>query len=410
MGDHVQGRSFLLDISSRAFGAACHCHAATKLETVIMRARSIQVFVIAFAVCTLAIGTGLFAIERDQPHLSNAAMPATAIQESSSEESNSQTSAFVTDRPSRTAGSVTTVLNENFLPKAVAYEWSHSHTSQTPKGNKPFLGEFGPEVVTLTVHELPPHKMVHITFDLYLIRSWDGSTALWGPDIWQLSVFNGPTLVRTTFNNCGDVGSDQQAYPDNYPCPPHSAWTGSREKNALGYQFDFRNFGGDVLPCDSVYHIDAWVPHEEAKIAFQFAAFYNDRCAQCSGTLKDNNLADQSWGIANLQVQVAEALESLSDAELKQCWDNLASQDSVAAVNAMWRLVSAGDAATQYISKALSASDRAHEIDIWQVRRAKRALAIINSHAARHALWTFSEPEGKFDTHDERYSDWDLHP
>ncbi len=262
----------------------------------------------------------------------------------------------------------------------------------------------------MTLKELPQHKLVHISFDLYLIRSWDGSLAYWGPDIWQLSLFNGPTLMRTTFNNCARVGSNEQAYPDDYPCPPHDAWTGAKEKETLGYEFDFHNFGGPVMPCDSVYHVDAWAPHDEAKIAFQFAAFYNDRCAQCAGELKGRTLADQSWGIANLKVQTVESLPKLSDAELKECWEKLASNDAVEAVAAMWRMVAAGDDAAQFIAKALHVGDKPGEMDAWQLRRAKRALSIINTPEARHALWVLSEPASKYDTHDERYSSWELNP
>lgn len=303
----------------------------------------------------------------------------------------------------------TTVLSDDFSHKVVV-EWSHSQTSHTPRDNHPFLGEFGPEVVTLVLRELPQHKLVHISFDLYVIRSWDGSNTYWGPDIWQLSLFDGPTLVQTTFNNCARVGSTPQAYPDNYPCPPHEAWTGCKEKETLGYEFDFHNFGGTVIPCDSVYHVDAWAPHEATKIAFQFAALYNDRCAQCAGELKDRTLADQSWGIANLKVQTADSLKKLTDAELKQNWERLASKDAVEGVGAMWQLVAAGDDAAQFIAKTLHAGDKPGEIDAWQLRRAKRALGIINTAEARHALWVLSEPASKYDTHDEHYDSWGLNP
>jgi hypothetical protein len=39
-----------------------------------------------------------------------------------------------------------------------------------------FLGEFGSQAITLTLQDLPDHSLVTITFDLYLIRSWDGNT------------------------------------------------------------------------------------------------------------------------------------------------------------------------------------------------------------------------------------------
>ena len=363
-----------------------------------------------------------------------------------------------------------TLLTEDFEGESKG-DWSIWQTDQTPLEKNAFLGQFGAQAVTLALHQLPPHKLLHVKFDLYIIRSWDGSNSVFGPDIWQLSLVNGPTLLRTTFNNCRRVGSDQQAFPDNYPSPPHPCWTGAVAHESLGYSYQFKTRG--TLPMDAVYRIEAVVPHQASVVGLQFAAFYNDK-------LIDN----QSWGIDNLQVQISDEIAALSEEQFQQSWGQLANKDPVQASEALWRLVAAGDNATRYIVKALSIDDqqtqreiaegtrllqvlrkldlkdrealselvaeklaamggrsisvlkeqfalhvstdlaktfqRAQAIlarsqarqsepadDLWRLRRAKRALSIIDTPQARRALWALSEP-GKFDTNDEQYAETQL--
>lgn len=291
--------------------------------------------------------------------------------------------------------------------------WSHRKTSVTPVGNQRFLGALGPEVVTLVLKELPKHQLLSISFDLYLIRSWDGSNAYWGPDIWQLSLFNGPALVRTTFSNCKMVGNNQQAYPDNYPCPHHPGWTAAAETQSLGYYWADHK-------CDSVYRIRAVFPHTERKVAFQFASFCNDR--------HDEEVTDQSWGIDNLHIEALPKLQELSPDELATEWQQLAGKDAARAVEAIWRLTASGDQATEYLKRALQnqiAAEPPKESLLavesprlglqlttpsrttsliehaWRLRRAKRALAIINSPKSRHLLWQLSDPSKKSSTQDD---------
>lgn len=42
-------------------------------------------------------------------------------------------------------------------------------------GPRTFLGEFGNDTVSLSLTDLGVHTGVQIDFDLYLIRTWDGS-------------------------------------------------------------------------------------------------------------------------------------------------------------------------------------------------------------------------------------------
>src|SRR5262249_46117112 len=56
-------------------------------------------------------------------------------------------------------------------------EWSSNKTDKTlSAAHLPFLGQFSNQVVTLSLPSLPAHEQATISFDLYLIRSWDGNT------------------------------------------------------------------------------------------------------------------------------------------------------------------------------------------------------------------------------------------
>jgi hypothetical protein len=120
---------------------------------------------------------------------------------------------------------------------SVGPEWvPDSRTDVTPKGARGFLGQFGPERVTLTLDSLPGHGYVTVKFDLFIIGSWDGNyvSPTAGPDIRDLSAQDGQTVLHTTFNT-HTFAEQWQAYPDAYPGGQHASNTGAVEVNSLGY-------------------------------------------------------------------------------------------------------------------------------------------------------------------------------
>ena len=111
-------------------------------------------------------------------------------------------------------------------------EWSNDARDVTPSG-RVFLGQFLNQTVSLLLSGLPTHSQVTVSFDLFVIQSWDGNFPRAGPDIWDLTVAGGPTLLHTTFSNC----RHNQAYPDTFPGGDNPAGTGASEVNTLGYLF-----------------------------------------------------------------------------------------------------------------------------------------------------------------------------
>ena len=197
--------------------------------------------------------------------------------------------------PTNTPTPVTRVIYSNDFEGAAGSEWSNAVKNTTPSG-RGFLGEFGNGTVSLTLSGLPPHTEVRVSFDLFIIRSWDGNSQVVnpstseaiGPDVWDLNAGGGPTLLHTTFSNWGH---HSQAYPDPYPGGDHPARTGVAENNTLGYTFIDD-------PLDAVYQLSFTFPHSAGSLVFYFSA---------SGL---EELSNESWGLDIVEVSITVKPES----------------------------------------------------------------------------------------------------
>jgi len=199
--------------------------------------------------------------------------------------------------------------SNNFTAGSTA-GWSATTLSTAPNGEA-FLGEFSDTAVRLTLSGMPAHSRVTVSFDLYILRTWDGNQVeipddpalltwygtliaglgdgtvplamdgLVGADRWQFAA-DGATLVDTTFAN---IPNFRQSYPDGYPAGDHAAQTGAVAVNRLGYRV-----GG--TPMDAVYTITRSFDHSGASLTLDFTA------------LGLQGLADESWGLDNVVVLV----------------------------------------------------------------------------------------------------------
>jgi hypothetical protein len=198
------------------------------------------------------------------------------------------------------------IVYKNNFSSAVGPEWNTSLRSTTPIGSRSFLGKFANDAAILTLTNLPNHSNLRISFDLFIIQSWDGLDPNVGPDIWSLSVDQNQVL-QTTFANFSECQS--QNWPDQYPGPLHPFHTGTSEINSLGYthydsnikimgQEDCVTVPG-TAPMDAVYKVNITVPHATNAGTVTFAA---------SGL---QGIDDESWGITNLQID-AELLNAFT--------------------------------------------------------------------------------------------------
>lgn len=180
------------------------------------------------------------------------------------------------------AQTLTTFYSNDFeLP--VGPEWSKNIRSTTPIGNNDFLGRFGGEAVALDLYDLPRHCSVTVTYELYIIGSWDGSVGPHaGPDIWDMNASN-PTdccpvenLLHTTFASCD---CKFQAYPDNYPDVHLPGQSGADRVDTLGFDED------------AVYELSFTFYHDLDDLRLTFAA-----------TPNLESLSNESWGLDNIVV------------------------------------------------------------------------------------------------------------
>jgi hypothetical protein len=170
----------------------------------------------------------------------------------------------------------------------VGSEWSNSARDTTPLGGREFLGRFSNDTVRLSVNTLPLHSFVTVSFDLFIIQSWDrdGTCNSVGRDLWSFAIAGVGTLLNTTFANFNGCA---QSYPDNFGAGSHPAYTGAAEVNTLGYFW----LG---TPRDGVYRLTFTVPHTGSSIAMDFTG------SNLQG------VGDESWGLDNVVVEVAPPL------------------------------------------------------------------------------------------------------
>ncbi len=167
---------------------------------------------------------------------------------------------------------------ENAMPGGIGIQ--NYATTVAPKGQK-FLGEYASSSVGLTVTCLPQHTHLLISFDLYIIRSWDGNTIGPGPDHWKMELAGRPSpLIDTTFSN---YSWSPQAYPANYPLGNYPYHTGAVALDALGYVYD-------KWAHDAIYHLSFIVPHTGDLATFKFTGYGLQP------------VSDESWGLDNITV------------------------------------------------------------------------------------------------------------
>ena len=248
-----------------------------------------------------------------------------------------------------------------YSDQAFVNHWSDPKTS-ADKAGKPYHGPFANQPVSLVLNHLPPHRWVKVTFDLYIIGSWDGSSPVWGPDLWSLSVRGAQRLMSTTFCGWGYSGNNEQAYPDDYPNAVYPAWTGVAARNVVDIQ-------DSEPPKNGMYKIEVLFPHTDDQVVLDFAGAYVDPPVE-----------QQEWGIGNVEVHTLSAKSLTEAGALPGLWEELASRDSLAANRALWKFVGAGEKAASFIRERVAAlGDDAtlSPMDNLRLHRAHRILWIV---------------------------------
>jgi hypothetical protein len=171
--------------------------------------------------------------------------------------------------------------------------------SDSPNREQRYLGPFGgprlaentpdfnrtrvQQTISLKLEKLPVHKSVTVAFDLYVLSSWDGNNANYGPDRWSLAVNDGPVLLKTTFSNNPKTGAYDLSNQD-YPKKDSRFQSRAAAVNTLGSKF----FG------DSTYNMSFAFDHTADELILNFS----------SDLFEGKGTDDEAWGLDNVKVVV----------------------------------------------------------------------------------------------------------
>jgi hypothetical protein len=232
------------------------------------------------------------------------------------------------------------VVYQSDFAKGVGNEWWPRRTDVTPAGNRTFLGQFGIEPATLTLNELPSHKFLRIKITLFMLETMDGSSPVFGVCPWEMRVLDGgPRLIYATFDNCCFFSdNNEQSFPDDFPYGVHKGWTGTAEKQTLGYVRPFHD-GTRPEDCSSVYEMTLVFPHEDKNLRLLLHALWG----------KTQKKWGAAWGLEKMTVEALDGPVPLSDRQMENLWGELAGQDAAQAFKAIWQFVGAGDQAVEFI-------------------------------------------------------------
>jgi hypothetical protein len=147
------------------------------------------------------------------------------------------------------------------------------------------VGRFDNDTATLTVRNLPDHRALRLTFDLYVIGPWGGggNAGYFGDaDRWTATLRSGEVLLDTTFRNLA-VGefNEGQTYPNSFGGTRRNPRSGADQNNNLGYPL-----GSSA--GSSTYNLDFAIRHRGDEIVIDFQGLSLE--------------AGETWGIDNVRL------------------------------------------------------------------------------------------------------------
>lgn len=189
---------------------------------------------------------------------------------------------------------------------AIPVTYSSRETDKTPATHVNFHGVFANDLVEASAESLPDHDFLDISFDLFILRSWDGSVPVnaatkksrLGPDYFILGTADGPFLLYTTFSNWPDErftnDSRFQNYPSQIPGEHLDSYAGCDARNTLGYHYGFPG-PPQPVPMDSTYHMHFVIPHSSSQFILQLSAY---------GL---SSVDDENWGFTDVKLKTLHA-------------------------------------------------------------------------------------------------------
>ncbi len=179
----------------------------------------------------------------------------------------------------QTAAGGVLVYQTDFEGPTAGSGWSTQTITRAPKFDNGFLGSLGNQAVNLDLAGLPVHSEITVSFDIYVLGSWDGNgyAPSESADVWRLDIDGQPQLI-TTFSN---VAGFEQAYPGAWGSDTNPAGSGAAATDSLGY-----------AQPHAVYHVQYRLPHSTSDLRFLFSASGLESAEDDHGTLGDRQSGD----------------------------------------------------------------------------------------------------------------------
>ncbi len=169
---------------------------------------------------------------------------------------------------------------------------------KTPFKSNLFLGKLSNNTAAFSVYNLTEHDSITISFDIYIIGTWDGNDKTYGQDVFMLKI-DSNEYIKTSFSNT----TFTQSYPElNIGNKSYKAKTGARAINKLGFTWKEHNRYDGIM--DAVYSITLTVPHHNNSTDILFSCTLRD---------SDNSLYNESWGLDNVTLLTKSICRNIID-------------------------------------------------------------------------------------------------
>ena len=186
---------------------------------------------------------------------------------------------------------------------------------QTPLASTGFLGEFGgTDQIHLTVPVASDIRSVRLTFDAYLLRTWDGidPTAipnardnepdkLGGPDRFDFGYNTTTRILGPDHDSFSNGGHDQTYCPGTTDATCEATFgSDPNQKDRLGFNAELPPLGPNGKAYSLVYHFDTGpIAYNQAQIVFDFLS---SGLQIHTVDIPATPVIDESWGLDNVVV------------------------------------------------------------------------------------------------------------